>query len=50
MPEEHPLKALITLKIMFETEGIFAVRLFREIQQLGRGLYYYERRSLCVVN
>ena len=41
--------SLIPLKLILKPEGVVAVVLFEEIEQLGRGLHDGERRVLGVV-
>lgn len=50
MPEEQPLKAFVSLELVFETEGIILVEFLEEIEQFGRSLHYRERRVLGVVD
>ena len=50
MPEEEPLKSLVPLQLISETEDIFLVSEFEKVEKLGASLHDGERRVLCVIH
>lgn len=49
MPEKQPLQSLTPFELVFEPEDVVLVGEFQEVEELGRGLHYRERRGLGVV-
>lgn len=43
MPEKQPLQRFVSLEFVCETEDIFLVGEFEEIEELCAGLHYWER-------
>lgn len=50
MPEEEPLKSLVPLQLVSETENVFLVGKFEKVEKLGASLHDGERRVLCVIH
>ena len=50
MPEEEPLKSLVPLQFVRETEDVFLVGEFEKVEKLGASLHDGERRVLCVIH
>ena len=42
MPEEEPLKSLVTFQFILETENIILVEFLLQVQQLSAGLHDWE--------
>ena len=50
VPEKCPLQTLVTLEVVFETEGVVLVGELLEVEHFGRGFHYWEGWILGVID
>lgn len=50
MPEEEPLQGFVAFELVGETEDVFLIGEFEEVEQLGAGFHDREGRVLAVVD